>query len=430
MIRLFDRDNWQEIWVTLTRNKLRSILTGFGVFWGIFMLVILVGIGGGFEKGVKKNFEGIASNACFFFNGRTSEPYKGYRKGRQWNMNNRDLELLSQKAKTVEYLSPMLFGASTDKNTVRGQKSGSYSVVGVYPANFIIQKQKLLYGRVINDMDIANNRKTCVIGIEVYETLFDKGENPLGTYIRANGIYFQVVGVVTPESENMNMGSNPKETVYVPFSTMQKAFNQGDIIHFLSCTVKPGFPAKMAEDEVKTILKAAHDISPTDEKAIGSFSTEEIFNMFDMLFKGVTFLIWIVGVGALLSGIIGISNIMLVTVRERTREIGVRRAIGAKPTEIMGQIMTESFVLTAIFGFLGLVVGVLLLSSADYLITTGLLEEMTDGEVSLTMFESLIIPLDVAVSATILLLLSGVAAGLIPAIRALSIKPIDAIRDE
>lgn len=430
MIRLFDRDNWQEIWVTLTRNKLRSILTGFGVFWGIFMLVILVGIGGGFEKGVKKNFEGIASNACFFFNGRTSEPYKGYRKGRQWNMNNRDLELLSQKAKTVEYLSPMLFGASTDKNTVRGQKSGSYSVVGVYPANFIIQKQKLLYGRVINDMDIANNRKTCVIGIEVYETLFDKGENPLGTYIRANGIYFQVVGVVTPESENMNMGSNPKETVYVPFSTMQKAFNQGDIIHFLSCTVKPGFPAKMAEDEVKTILKAAHDISPTDEKAIGSFSTEEIFNMFDMLFKGVTFLIWIVGVGALLSGIIGISNIMLVTVRERTREIGVRRAIGAKPTEIMGQIMTESFVLTAIFGFLGLVVGVLLLSSADYLITTGLLEEMTNGEVSLTIFESLIIPLNVAVSATILLLLSGVAAGLIPAIRALNIKPIDAIRDE
>ncbi len=430
MIRLFDRDNWQEIWVTLTRNKLRSILTGFGVFWGIFMLVILVGIGGGFEKGVQKNFAGVASNACFFFGSSTSEAYKGYRKGRQWNMNNRDLELLSQKAKTVEYLSPMLFGASADKNTVRGQKSGSYSVVGVYPANFIIQKQKLLFGRVTNDMDIANNRKTCVIGVEVYETLFDKGENPLGTYIRVNGIYFQIVGVITPESENVNIGSNPKETVFIPFSTMQKAFNQGDVVHFISCTVKPGFPAKMAEDEVKTILKAAHDISPTDEKAIGSFSTEEIFNMFEMLFKGVTFLIWVVGIGALLSGIIGISNIMLVTVRERTREIGVRRAIGAKPSEIMGQILTESFVLTAIFGFVGLVVGVSLLSVGDYLINTGILEEMTGGKVTTDIFESVLIPLNVAISATTILLISGVIAGVMPAFRALSIKPIDAIRDE
>lgn len=422
MIRFFDRDNWQEIWVTVTRNKLRSILTGFGVFWGILMLVILVGIGGGFEKGVQKNFSGVASNACFFFTNSTSEAYKGYRKGRSWNVNNRDLQLLREKAKTVDALSPMLFGASADKNTVRGQKSGSYSVVGVYPANFEIQKQKMLYGRVFNEMDINGYRKTCVIGVEVYQTLFEKGENPLGVYIRVNGIYFQVVGVITPESEDVNMGSNPKETVYVPFSTMQKAFNQGDIVHFLSCTVKKGFPAKMAEEEVKTILKAAHDISPTDEKAIGSFSTEEIFKMFEALFLGVNALIWIVGIGALMSGIIGISNIMLVTVRERTREIGVRRAIGAKPTEIMGQILTESFVLTAIFGLLGMIVGVGILSFADELLSRGFVE--------ITLFESLIIPLNIAFIAMTILLISGVIAGLMPAMRALSIKPIDAIRDE
>lgn len=422
MMKIFDLDVLQEIWVTITRNKLRSILTGFGVFWGIFMLVILIGVGTGFEGGMRRNFEGVSSNACFFFSNRTSEPYKGYRKGRQWNMNNRDVKLIRERAESVEHISPVLFGNSSDKNVVRGVKSGGYSVVGVYPAQFEIQRQTVLYGRLFNTLDIDEYRKICVIGIEVYETLFNVGENPIGSYIRVNGIYFQVVGVITPVSENVQMGSDAKQTVYVPFSTMQRAFNQGDVIHYMSCTVKPGYSAKDTEEEVKTILKASHDISPTDEKAINSFNTEEIFKMFDALFLGVSGLIWIVGIGALLSGIIGISNIMMVTVRERTREIGVRRAIGAKPTSIMGQILSESFALTTLFGLFGLLAGLALLALVDSL--------LTNGTIQIEIISSPIVPFFTAVAAMVILLVSGVIAGLMPAFRALKVKPIDAIRDE
>lgn len=422
MMKIFDLDVWQEIWVTITRNKLRSILTGFGVFWGIFMLVVLIGIGTGFEGGMRRNFEGVASNACFFFSNRTSEPYKGYRKGRWWNMNNRDVKLIRERAESVEHISPILFGNSSDKNVVRGVKSGGYSVVGVYPAQFEIQKQIVLHGRLFNNLDIDEYRKICVIGIEVYETLFSVGENPIGSYIRVNGIYFQVVGVITPVSENVQMGSDAKQSVYIPFSTMQRAFNQGDIIHFMSCTVKPGYSAKDTEMEVKTILKTSHDISPTDEKAVNSFNTEEIFKMFDALFLGVSGLIWIVGIGALLSGIIGISNIMMVTVRERTREIGVRRAIGAKPMSIMTQILSESFVLTTLFGLFGLLTGLALLALADNLLSTGVIQ--------IEIISSPIIPFFTAIVAMFILLISGIFAGLMPAFRALKVKPIDAIRDE
>ncbi len=422
MIKIFDLDVWQEIWVTITRNKLRSILTGFGVFWGIFMMVVLIGVGTGFEGGIRSNFDGLASNACFFYSNRTSVPYKGYRKGRQWDMNNRDIKLIRERAESVDLLSPMLFGYSSDKNVVRGVKSGGYSVVGVYPAHFEILKQTIHYGRLLNNLDVDENRKVCVIGIEVYQTLFNIGENPIGSYIRVNGIYFQVVGVITPVSEDVQLGSDTKESVYIPFSTMQKAFNQGDIIHFMACTVKPGFSAKDAEEEVKTILKVAHDISPTDQKAINLFNTEELFKMFDALFSGVSILIWIVGIGALLSGIIGISNIMMVTVRERTREIGVRRALGAKPIAIMTQILSESFVLTSLFGILGLLVGLGLLAFVDNLLSAGVIQ--------IDIISSPIIPFLTAIAALLILLVSGVFAGLMPAFRALKVKPIDAIRDE
>lgn len=422
MIKIFDLDVWQEIWVTITRNKLRSILTGFGVFWGIFMMVVLIGVGTGFEGGIRSNFDGLASNACFFYSNRTSVPYKGYRKGRQWDMNNRDIKLIRERAESVDLLSPMLFGYSSDKNVVRGVKSGGYSVVGVYPAHFEILKQTIHYGRLLNNLDVDENRKVCVIGIEVYQTLFNIGENPIGSYIRVNGIYFQVVGVITPVSEDVQLGSDTKESVYIPFSTMQKAFNQGDIIHFMACTVKPGFSAKDAEEEVKTILKVAHDISPTDQKAINLFNTEELFKMFDALFSGVSILIWIVGIGALLSGIIGISNIMMVTVRERTREIGVRRALGAKPIAIMTQILSESFVLTTLFGILGLLVGLGLLAFVDNLLSAGVIQ--------IEIISSPIIPFLTAIVAMLILLVSGVFAGLMPAFRALKVKPIDAIRDE
>lgn len=420
-MRIFDIDSWQEIWAAITRNKLRSFLTGFGVFGGIFILILLLGVGNGFEGGILKNFSGFASNSCFFFNGHTSEAYKGYRKGRWWNMNNRDLVLIRQRAQSVEEISPMLWGNSNDKNVVNGQKTGTYNTMGVYPAHFIIQQQYILYGRVFNEMDINDYRKVCVIGKEVYETLFKKGEDPIGQYIRVNGIYFQVVGVVSPKSE-VSIGGDVETTVFLPFSTMQRAFNQGDVVHFLACTAKPGYPAAEVEEEVKTILRSAHDISPTDTKAINSFNIEMQFKIFQYLFIGVSFITWFVGLGSLLSGIIGISNIMLITVRERTREIGVRRAIGAKPKTIMAQIISESFVMTAISGFLGLLLGIIVLEIVDKL----MINEVLQVKIMIPPYISFF----AAIAAMIVLMISGIIAGIMPAIRALRIKPIDAIREE
>lgn len=423
---MFDLDNWQEIWSTITRNKLRSILTGFGVFWGIFMLMILIGIGNGFEGGMKQNFEGFAANSCFFYTDRTGEAYKGYRKGRYWEMNNRDIVLIRQKAKSVEYISPMLFGGGGDRNVVRGRKSGSYGLRGVYPEHFKIEQQHVLAGRLFNELDVNDYRKVCIIGKEVYETLFQSEESAIGQYIRVNGIYFQVIGVIRPKSR-ASIGGDVESSVFIPFTTMQRAFNQGDIIHFLGCTAKPGFPATVVEEEVKSIVKAAHNISPTDEKAMGSFNIEKQFEMFNNLFLGINVLVWIVGIGALLSGIIGITNIMLVTVKERTREIGVRRAIGAKPITIVKQILSESLMLTAIAGLGGLLFGVAVLGVVDYLMTmTPADAGGEEGSIFLPPFVSF----TSAVISLVIIICSGVVAGLIPAMRALGIKAIDAIREE
>ncbi|NDV68480.1 ABC transporter permease [Dysgonomonas sp. 25] len=418
---MFDLDYWEEIWSTITRNKVRSILTGFGVFLGIFMLILLLGIGNAFKGGMMKIVQGVAPNSCYFYTDRTSEAFKGFRKGRYWNMNNQDLVLLKEKAKTVEHISPMLFGARSDKNMVRGRKSGTYGMMGVYPANFIVQIPEIIYGRVINEMDVKENRKVCVIGKDVYESLFEIGENPIGSYIRANGIYFQVVGVVNSTSE-IAIGGKVERTVYIPFSTMQKAFNQGDAVHFLAVTAKPGYPAAVVEQEVKEIIKANHSIAPTDEKAMGSFNAEMIFNIFQAIFLGVNIIAIFVGGGSLLSGIIGICNIMLVTVRERTREIGIRRALGAKPMTIVKQILSESALLTAVSGIAGLLTSVTILIVIRYLMENALIE--------IPLFVPPLVSFATALLAMIVLIFSGILSGILPAFRALRIKAIDAIREE
>ena len=416
---MFDIDKWKEIWATIARNKTRSILTAFGVSWGLFMFIILVGFGNGFRQGIMSNFEGFASNSCFFYTSRTSEAYKGHRKGRYWSMNSKDLRLIREKARSVEYLAPMLF---TDGTSVRGNKRGAYSCCGVYPDQFKIQQMDVQYGRLINEIDIAERRKVCFIGQEVYETLFDVGENPLGESIRVGGIYYQVVGVGKSVSTGVYVGSNPSRTVYIPFTTLQQTVSRGDAFWFLGCTAKPGYRASMVEQEVKEIIKANHDISPTDQKAMGSFNLEEQFKQINNLFSGINILIWIVGMGALLSGIIGISNIMLVTVRERMREIGVRRAIGAKPFTILSQILGESFVLTTLAGLAGFIFGVAILTGLQQVMGGG----VPDGDMVIVPFVSF----NLALVAMAILIVSSLLAGLMPALRALRIKAIDAIRDE
>ncbi|MDR0232162.1 MAG: ABC transporter permease [Dysgonamonadaceae bacterium] len=417
---MFDLDRFQEIWVTITRNKVRSFLTGFGVFWGIFMLVIMMGAGTGLQRGMMKGIKGFSTNSCFMGAAPTGEAYKGFKKGRNWSMRNRDLEILQRSIPELDVLSPVLWGGRFPNNVVYGDNSGTYSVRGLHANYQFIENPFLTQGRFINEIDIVQRRKVCVIGTKVYEDLFPTRGNPIGRQLRVNGIYFQIIGVAEGV-QGMQLGARTSESVSIPFTTMQQINNQGDVIHMIAATAKPGHSVKAMEERMKEILKANNDISPTDTQAIWSFNMEEQFNMFSYLFLGIIILIWIVGSGTLIAGIVGVSNIMLVTVKERTKEIGVRRALGAKPKTIITQIMSESLVLTSIAGLLGLSFGVLCLHLADvYWLQKAENVFLSDPMVSF----------GTAIGSTIILLGSGLLAGLLPAARALKIKAIDAIREE
>lgn len=418
---MFDIDRWQEIWVTITRNKMRSVLTCFGVFWGIFMLVLLLGSGKGMQNGIFKNVNGFATNSCFFYTERTGEPYKGYKKGRNWSMRNRDIVTIKEKVQGIKYISPMHWGEQGSNNVVRGQKAGSYNVRGVYPDYFNIETQHIYYGRLFNEIDMKEKRKVCLIGTRVYEVLFNPGEDPTGQYVRVNGIYYQVIGVIKAKPR-ASIGGRTEESVMLPFTTLQQTTNNGDKFWFLCITGEDGYSCDKITEDVKTILKSQNEISPTDPQAVGSFSIAKQAETFNMLFTGIDILVWLVGMGTLLAGIIGVSNIMMVTVKERTKEIGVRRALGAKPANIISQVMSESLLLTALAGLLGLSVGVFLLD-----VVNRVLESAGDSD---TFFSNPEININTAIAATVILLISGLLAGLIPAWRAMQIKAIDAIREE
>lgn len=420
---MFDLDRWQEIWLTITRNKTRSLLTGFGVFWGILMLVILLGAGNGFKKGIFKNVDGFSTNSAFFFTERTGEPYKGYKKGRYWQMRNRDIETIKNRVKGVKYISPMVMQWGGQNNVVKGQKAGTYNVRGVFSDYFHIETQHILEGRLLNEIDVRENRKVCLIGDIVREVLFDPDENPIGQYIRVNGIYYQVVGVIKPKPR-ISIGGRTSESIMTPYTTLQQTANLGDKFWFLCATAEDGYSADVMVEDIKTVLKSQNEIAPTDEQAVASFTIAKQFETFNLLFLGINVLVWMVGMGTLLSGVIGVSNIMMVTVRERTNEIGVRRALGAKPFNIISQIMSESLLLTTIAGLMGLCLGVFLLDIVSKVMMNG------GGNTDETFFDSPEIQIGTAVIATVVLLISGLLAGLIPAWRAMQIKAIDAIREE
>ncbi|MDR1525215.1 MAG: ABC transporter permease [Tannerella sp.] len=421
---MFDADRWIEIWVTITRNKTRSLLTCFGVFWGILMLVILLGSGKGLKNSIFKNVDGFATNSLFFYTDRTSEPYHGFNKGRYWAMRNRDVEAIQKEVKGIDALSPIIWGNRADKNIVYGQVSGTYNVKGVYPAYFRIERQNLHFGRLLNDIDMQEKRKVCLIGTRICEELF-KNEDPCGKYVRVNGLYYQVVGVVQQIASGVNIGGRAEASVFLPFSTMQQTLNQGDILHFLCLSARTGHPIPQMIDDVTGILKRQNEISPDDAQAVGVLNLAAQFGMFENLFAGIDILVWLVGLGTLLAGIIGISNIMMVTIKERTREIGVRRALGAKPWNIISQVMTESLVLTALAGLLGLSVGVFLLDLTDRILSA---QPSADSDGVAILHPG--VNIGTAVAATVVLLVCGLCAGLIPAWRAMQIKAIDAIRDE
>ncbi len=422
---MFDRDRWQEIYSTLSKNKLRTALTAFGVFWGIFMLVIMLGSGNGLKNGVTEGFKDFATNSFFTWTQRTSIAYKGFKEGRRFNYNNSDIAAIIQNVPEADIVAPrnQLGNYGGNNNVNYGLKTGSFSIYGDYPEIFEIQSYDISEGRTLNYSDQHEKRKIAVIGSQVKKVLFGDTISPLGKNIEVSGVYFQVVGVFK-SSQNSDRGEEDASTIFLPFSTFQSAFNFGDVVGWFAITSKPQYKVSEVEDKVIALLKERHSINPEDRQAIGHFNLEKEFDKMNGLFTGIELLVWIVGTGTLLAGVIGVSNIMLIIVKERTNEIGIRRAIGAPPTDIIRQIIMESVVLTTFAGYLGLVLGVGILEMVSQAIAS------STGPDDSSMFMNPEISLSVALKALSILIISGALAGLIPAFRAVRIKPVDALRAE
>ena len=416
-MKWFDTDTFREILDSLVRNRSRSLLTGFGVFWGVFMLMLLVGGGQGLKGLLNKNFEGFAQNTGIAFTDQTSKPYKGFKKGRTWNMNYEDVDRLKNLIPELETVSPTV--SFWGRSIAREENSFSDAVVkGVRTDYARIETPKLRYGRYLNESDNANERKVCVLGKKVYTTLFPEGGDPCGQRIRIDGSYYSVIGVDWNEN-SISVNGSADEAVSIPLNLARKAYNQGNIVHLICFTAREGIAVSDITPRVREVINRAHYVDPSDEQALFIMNTQLIFGIVDNLFRGINFLVWLIGLGTLLAGVIGVSNIMMVSVRERTTEIGIRRAIGATPRQILGQILSESIVLTLAAGMMGIVFSVLVLAGVEM--------AMTEDGILKAAFQ---VPFSTAVLATLLLAVLGVAAGAMPASRALQIKPVDAMRDE
>ena len=414
-----DIDSYREILDTLTRNKSRSFLTGFGVFWGVFMLIALIGGGQGLKEMLQSNFEGFATNSAMIWAQQTTKPYKGFRKGRWWQMNYKDIERLHNRVPELDVVAPVLFTPwNVSPSAYHGEQRASISIQGVTPDYARINEPKMYYGRYLNEMDIRQHRKVCVIGKKVYKELFKNGGDPCGQSIRLDSTFVEVVGVDYAES-NISISGSADETVTLPLTLVQQLYNRGNEVDVLAVTGHPGVVMSKLTDRIRATIAPAHMVDPTDEKGLTVFNTEVLFQLLDNLFRGVNFLIWLVGLGTLLAGAIGVSNIMMVTVRERTTEIGIRRAIGATPRMILSQIISESIVLTLVAGMSGILFAVLILQMLEM--------GNTEDGILTAHFQ---VNFWTAIIAAVLISAMGVLAGLAPAARAMSIKPVDAMRDE
>ena len=412
-----DIDTYREILDTLTRNKSRSFLTGFGVFWGVFMLVALIGGGQGMKELLNQNFEGFATNSAMIWAQPTTKAYKGFRKGRMWNMEYKDVQRLKSRIPELDVVSPVLF--SNGGTAYLGDRKTTVSINGVQEDYQRVSEPKMRYGRYLNDMDVAQHRKVCVIQKKTYKDLFPGGGDPCGSFIRVDSVYYQIVGVDYSSAEGISFGGESGTTMLLPITLMQQTYNMGQNVHMIAVTGKKGVVMSTVTDRIRETIARAHTIDPEDEQGVMVFNTEVLFQMLDSLFKGVNFLIWLVGLGTLLAGAIGVSNIMMVTVRERTIEIGIRRAIGATPKMILSQIISESIVLTMVAGMSGILFAVMILQMLE-------LANTEDG-IFAAHFQ---VGFWTAIFAALAIAAMGVLAGLAPAARAMSIKPVDAMRDE
>lgn len=415
---MFDYDKWQEIFNTIKQNKLRTFLTAFGVFWGILMLLILMGAGTGLQNGVFALFGSHAKNSLYVWPRQTTMPYMGLPSGRRSRFTNDDIQAIRDElSNEIEYISPRLYVYS--RVIAHDDKNGAFEVRGDTPELLNIDALVLKEGRFLNEMDIEERRKVAVIGKKVQTQLFDEGESPVGQNIRIRGTEYLVIGVVNSDRADEGDADEDEKTILIPLSTAQQITNRPNQIGWFVCTIKKQFSVASAEGKILSILKKRHKIHPDDRQALGYDNVEEEFKNIMVLFKGIKFIVWFVGIGSLLFGIIGVGNIMLIIVKDRTKEIGIRKAMGATPRSIISLILLESVFITTIAGYLGLVLG----------IGTVYLMKIAAGT-STNMFRNPEIDFGVAIGATLILIIAGALTGLVPAMIAANINPVDALKDE
>ena len=419
---MFNRDRWKEILEVLTSNWFRTLLTAFGVFWGILILIILLSAGKGLENGIKQDFNGVATNTMFMWTQSTTMAYEGLPEGRRFNFKLGDVDLIREKVPELKIISPRnaLRGPDGVDNVVYGTESGSYRIFGDYPE--IIQQNPMYVakGRFINHNDIKEKRKVVVIGDGIRKDLYENDENVLGTYIKISGVNFMVVG--TYKEKTSNGGNQDSERqIYAPFTSFSQAFNRADNVGWMALTAKDGKSISNLTDKIISTVKQSRKVHPDDERAIGFFDLFKQFNRVETLFSAMQWIAIIVGTLVLISGVIGISNIMLIVVKERTKEIGIRRALGEDPWSIKKQILMESIFLTIISGMTGIIIGSLFIYGINALL---------DSVGPVDMFMNPSVSVGVVTIALIVLIISGLFAGFIPAQSAIKVRPIDALRTE
>lgn len=411
---LFDSDTWQEIYGSIRKNKLRTFITILGVWWGIFLLVALLGGARGIENGFNRLFGNFATNSVFVWTQSTDTPFKGFQKGRRFRLTFNDIEVLKSEYKEeIKFLAPR---SQTNNLIIKDFKSGSFRVSGDYPVLDKIQKKNLIYGRFINTNDILRESKVCVISEDIYKQLFEKNVNPIGEYVKINNIGYQVIGVYEPPTTISFDG----EAAYIPFTTFQKVYNRADKIDWMMITANEGVDIKQMEMDILLSLKNLHKVHPEDKRAFGSANLGNEIGKVTGFLTGMQFLTWFVGIATLIAGVFAIGNILLITVKERTKEIGIRRAIGATPLEIRRQVVLESVFLTTVAGMLGIFFGALILYAIDRFFGQGDDAALVNPTVNIP----------IILIAFAILIVLGTVIGMIPAFMATIIKPIEALREE
>lgn len=419
---MFNKDRWKEILEVLTSNWFRTILTAFGVFWGILILIVLLAAGKGLENGIRSNFGDIATNTMFMWTQGTSIAYKGLPKGRRFTFKLEDVAAIKQKVPDLRFVSPrnQLGGFNGTNNVVRGIKTGAFNVYGDYPDIINQDPMSITSGRFINQLDIEGKRKVAIIGEGVRTSLYDEGEEAIGTYIKIQGVNFMVVGTYRKNSNDGNAEEIQKE-IFIPFTSFSQAFNQANNVGWMAITANDNSSITQLKEQIFTVVRENQKIHPQDLRAVGHFDLFEEFNRVLGLFKAMRWIAYFVGVLVLLSGVIGVSNIMLIVVKERTKEIGIRRALGENPWSIKLQIIMESIFLTIMSGMAGISFGALVIYLINYFLAS-------NGPIE--MFANPSVSLGVVLVALIILVVSGLLAGFIPAQSAIKVKPIEALRME